>query len=93
MSFFYVFGYSVGSVQCRCDQELISCTPDDKYAVVLQCDNSNSAVVTKCSYQKSVGTTFTEENSEMMSISDEIYNEISVRNTLNPCVVHLCRSS
>ena len=42
----------------------------------MSCDGTDLEVAGECSYTKSIGTTYTTETSEHMSISSEIYSEI-----------------
>ena len=39
-------------VKCRCEMTPINCQPEDKYALVIQCDNTYSLETTECNYIK-----------------------------------------
>jgi len=60
------------SYKCRCQQDPIICQPSDHYVTIMQCDNSNNDVETKCPYTKTIGTTWTTEASKSMSIDTTI---------------------
>ena len=62
-------GPGPGALRCRCEQTLPNCEPEDGYDVVLVCDNTGGVVDTFCSYSHTVGTAYSEEMSEEMSIS------------------------
>lgn len=64
------------SIQCRCTMDPVSCTPDDSYAVVLRCDATGAIEPTNCKYVKTVGSIYSEEVSESMSIDVTIKEEI-----------------
>merc|ERR1712038_667902 len=64
------------SFKCRCIQEPISCVPDDEYDVVLVCDNLLGQATTKCTYQQTIGTAFSESASQGMSVSGAVSNAI-----------------
>jgi len=65
------------SYKCRCQQDPIICQPSDHYVTIMQCDNSNSDVETKCTYIKKIGTTWSTEASESMSIDTTIEESMS----------------
>ncbi len=58
--------------------EPVNCTPEDKFAVVLRCDATEAIAPVECNYYKKIGTTFGEELSETVSVSETIEYEISV---------------
>merc|ERR1712064_222228 len=60
------------SFKCRCQQDPIICQPSDQYVTIMQCDNSNNDVEAKCTYTKTIGTTWTTEVSNSMSIDATI---------------------
>jgi len=65
------------SFKCRCQQDPIICQPSDKYVTIMQCDNSNNDVESKCSYTKTIGTTWTSEVTNSMSIDTTIEYSMS----------------
>jgi len=65
------------SLKCRCQQDPIICQPSDHYVTIMQCDNMNNDVETKCSYTKTIGTTWTTEASNSMSIDATIEYSMS----------------
>jgi len=67
------------SYKCRCIQKKVDCEPEDSYEVVLWCDGRNSVVETKCTYEKTIGTEFSNEISEGMSIDETIEIEMSMQ--------------
>jgi len=60
------------SAQCRCDQDPIICQPEDSWATIIQCDNTQSSVDLSCSYTKTIGTTWSSSAQESMSIDATI---------------------
>jgi len=60
------------SYKCRCRQEPIECIPKDYWNTVMTCDNSQSAVETTCTYQKSIGTTWTQTAQNSFNIDEGI---------------------
>lgn len=60
------------SIQCRCDQDPIICQPEDSWATIIQCDNTQSSVDLSCSYEKTIGTTWSSSAQESMSIDATI---------------------
>jgi len=65
------------SYKCRCIQKKIDCEPEDSYEVVLWCDGRDAVVETKCKYEKTIGTAFSDEISKGMSIDVTIEAELS----------------
>jgi len=65
------------SFKCRCIQKKVDCEPEDSLEVVLWCDNRNSVVETKCTYEKTIGTEFSNELSIGMHIDATIEAELS----------------
>jgi len=66
------------SVKCRCQQKLISCVPEDEWALIFVCDAVDALKPVKCTYQRTIGTSYTAETSEHMEISEEVSLEITV---------------
>jgi len=64
--------YGFHSIQCRCDQDPIICQPEDSWATIIQCDNTQSSVDLSCSYSKTIGTTWSSSAQESMSIDSTI---------------------
>merc|ERR1712126_155178 len=60
------------SVKCRCKQDPIICTPEDGWATIIQCDNTQSSTELLCSYTKTIGTTWSQSAQESMSIDTTI---------------------
>jgi len=60
-----------------CKQTYPSCTPSDSWQTVTELDNSDSSVATKFTYEKMVGTEFSVEMTESMSVSATLSAEIS----------------
>lgn len=56
------------SVKCRCQQEPIICVPEDGWERIMQCDNSDGSTATTCKYKKTIGTTYSSEVQNSMSI-------------------------
>lgn len=71
----YYWGFP--SYKCRCKQDPIICQPSDHYVTIMQCDNSNNDVEAKCTYTKTIGTTWTTEASKSMSIDTTIEASMS----------------
>jgi len=65
------------SFKCRCQQDPIICQPSDHYVTIMQCDNSNNDFEAKCTYTKTIGTTWTTEASNSMSIDTTIEASMS----------------
>jgi len=65
--------------KCRCIQKKVDCEPEDSYEVVLWCDGRDAVVDTKCSYEKTIGTEFSNKISEGMSIDETIEHELSAQ--------------
>jgi len=77
--FIPIYPAGVGSFKCRCIQKKVDCEPEDSYEVVLWCDGRDTVVETKCVYQKTIGTEFSNEISEGMSIDETIEYEMSMQ--------------
>lgn len=43
-------------MQCRCEQDPVSCVPEDGYEVAMVCDNTGSTLEMDCSYTYTIGT-------------------------------------
>jgi len=69
------WGYS--SIRCRCKQEPIICQPSDHWVTIMQCDNSNNDVEAKCSYTKTIGTTWTTEVTNSFEIDATVETAMS----------------
>jgi len=69
------WGFS--SFKCRCRQEPIICQPSDHYVTIMQCDNMDNDVEVTCSYTKTIGTTWTNDVTNSMSIDVTIKNAMS----------------
>lgn len=69
---------SFHSVKCKCQQKLVSCIPEDGWAVKLVCDAMGATQPVECSYVKTIGTSYTAEVSEDMAISAGVSAEITV---------------
>lgn len=71
--------YSQGprSAKCRCQQQPIICDPQDFYEEVYQCNNCKGETDLKCTYEKKVGTKYTAEVQESMSIDTSIESAMS----------------
>merc|ERR1711915_808692 len=67
------------SYKCRCIQKKVDCDPEDFFEVVLRCDGRNAVVDTKCTYSKTVGTEFSNEISEGMSVDTTVEAEMSAQ--------------
>ena len=67
------------SWKCRCIQEPVQCQPEDRYEVVLVCDNTLGQVTTKCSYSQTVGTQFSESVEEGMSVDTTVEAEMAAQ--------------
>ncbi len=50
--------------------------PEDGFDVVLTCDGTDLEVAAECNYRKTIGTAYTAETSEHMSISSGVHAEI-----------------
>jgi len=61
-----------GSYKCRCQMTMPDCTPTDFYDTILECDNVYGTEDLVCSYQKSIGTVYSESTSESMGIDQTI---------------------
>jgi len=60
------------SIKCRCQQEPIICVPEDGWERIMQCDNSEGSTATTCKYKKTIGTTYSSEVQNSMSIDVSI---------------------
>jgi len=67
------------SFRCRCIQKKVDCEPEDSYEVVLWCNGRDAVVETKCVWKKTIGTKFSDEISEGMSIDETIEYEMSIQ--------------
>lgn len=76
-SWHYILAYGFHSIKCRCEQDPIICTPTDGWHTIMQCDNCQSDVETLCQYTKTIGTTYTSEAQESMSIDVTIEESMS----------------
>jgi len=56
------------SFKCRCEQDPITCVPTDEWERIMQCDNSDGSTATTCKYKKTIGTTYSTEVKNSMSI-------------------------
>jgi len=65
-------GNGFHSFKCRCKQKPIICQPEDRWKTIDQCDNTQSRAEISCSYKKEIGTTWSEEAKESMSIHKTI---------------------
>lgn len=65
------------SMECQCEQEPIDCDPSDEWNTVHSCDFSQSSTTGKCTYSKTIGTTWSNEVSESMSIDVTIESALS----------------
>ncbi len=63
--------------KCRCQQKPITCTPEDRYTLVLFCDATDAIQDTTCTYTKTVGSAYTNSVEESMSIDATIAYELS----------------
>ncbi len=64
------------SAMCRCQQAFISCVPEDDYSTVMSCDNTHGDNPVTCEYTEYVGTSYTEEAWESMSVSYGVMEEV-----------------
>merc|ERR1711860_44798 len=71
-------GRIIGSYKCRCQQTPVTCIPTDGYEVVMWCDNTAGNASVSCSYEKSIGTSYSQSMSHSMSIDTSISTEMSV---------------
>jgi len=60
------------SFQCRCLQDPIICQPTDEWVTIMSCDNTRSSIETTCTYTKTIGTTWSQEATNSMSIDSSI---------------------
>ena len=54
------------------------CTRTSEWAVKLVCNGTGATEPVECSYMKTIGTSYTAETSDHMSISEEVSYEITV---------------
>ena len=66
------------SFQCRCGMKPVSCVPEDSFAVVLRCDATGAIDPVGCDYIKKIGTKWSNEMSESISVSATIEYELGV---------------
>ncbi len=66
------------SIQCRCQQAFIACAPTDDYVPVMSCDATNSEISVECTYTETIGTTYTEEAMQSMSVSATVEESIQL---------------
>lgn len=66
------------SYKCRCQQDPITCVPADGWERIMQCDNSVGSTSTTCKYKKTIGTTYSAEVQESMSIDTAIEDSMTV---------------
>jgi len=67
------------SLKCRCRQKKIDCEPSDGYEMVLYCDNTDGLAEATCSYEKTIGTSYSSSISENMSIDRTIQAELTAQ--------------
>jgi len=65
------------SFQCRCLQDPIICQPTDEWVTIIQCDNTESSIETTCEYTKTIGTSWSSEAQNSMSIDSSIEYSMS----------------
>lgn len=65
------------SLKCRCGMKPVSCTPDDKFEVVLRCDATGAIDTIGCNYIKKIGLIFGQEMSESTSVSSTLKAELT----------------
>lgn len=66
----------VQSLLWTCTQTYPSCTPSDAWHHITELDNTGSSVTTQFTYEKTVGTTHSEEIKNSMSVSATLAYEI-----------------
>jgi len=68
---------TIKSLKCRCKQKPVSCTPEDHYEVLVDCDNTHGDLNMTChEYSYSIGTEFGEEISGFdVSDGDQIVRD------------------
>jgi len=71
-----VHGWGHASVKCRCEQDPITCVPEDGWERIMQCDNSDGSTITTCKYKKTIGTTYSTEVQNSMSIDLSIADSL-----------------
>ena len=69
-----------GSIECSCDQKIVSCDPADSFAVVARCDALGAEAGTEvlCAYNRTVGTRWTDETRGHMNVSSKVQAAIQV---------------
>jgi len=68
-----IFGLrGFASYRCRCEQDPIICQPTDTWNTIMQCDNTQSSTVAKCTYSKTIGTTWSASTTNSFSIDASI---------------------
>ena len=69
-----------GSIECRCDQKIVSCDPADSFALVAKCDALEAEAGTEvlCKYNRTVGTRWTDETRGHMNVSSKVHAAIQV---------------
>ena len=80
-----VYGYTQGvscadgflSVKCECVQQFINCIPEDDFHVIFEADGTNTVTDNIFEYTKTIGTTYTEEHSESMTVSVGVDTAVS----------------
>merc|ERR1712136_156069 len=65
------------SFKCRCKQDPIICSPSDSWVTIDEIDNTDNDNKAKATYTKVIGTTWTSEASESMSIDSTIEESMS----------------
>lgn len=79
---FETCGKGFNSYKCRCEQKLPSCTPTDAFDTVVVCDATNANATSQCVYSKSIGSVYSDETSNSMSISTDISYQMQVSMSL-----------
>ncbi len=75
--------YGFQSLRCECVQKMIECSPSDDFVNVLVCDALDSDVELACGYTESIGTTFTEEASNSLAVSEEVASTVQVSSKIH----------
>lgn len=72
------YGYGVaGSYVWSCKQKMPDCQPTDQWQTIDSFDNTQSDFEAEFTYSKTVGTTFSQEIQEHISISKRVEGEVS----------------
>ena len=79
-----------GSVECSCEQKIVSCQPADSYTVIAKCDALEANAKFLCKYNKTIGTRCTDETKGHMSVSADVYAEIQVNEILMSRIFKNC---